>query len=127
MDFINDGGYGETVGVYHHHYTPNEFKCPRAFWSLETIFLEALCKKLVRMERAERDFNRTHKDNRTAHEGILRPSRTTDWESPEFGSLSSFRLCVSIRLNNYLYEDAQAAGLSKQDIIDYYNEKINTD
>ena len=122
-EYINNGGYGEPVEIYHHKFTPDEFKCPREFWSQESIFLEKLRKEIFRMECAERDFNRAHTYNRPAYEAISHPSRPTDWKSPEFGSLSTFRLCVSVRLSNSLYEDAHAAGLSEQDIIDYYNER----
>lgn len=106
------------------HFTPDEFKCPREFWSHESIFLEKLRSDLYRMERAERDFNRSHPDNRPAYQAIMHPSRPTDWHSTEFGSLSTFRLCVSVRLNNSLYDDAEAAGLrTTQDIINYYKNK----
>lgn len=106
------------------HFTPDEFKCPREFWSYESIFLEKLCSDLFRMELAERDCNRSHTDNRPAQIAIMHPSRHTDWHSPEFGSLSTFRLCVRVRLNNSLYDDAEAAGLrTTQDIINYYKNK----
>ena len=121
-EYINDGGYGEPVLSCQFRFKPNEFKCPREFWSQESIFLDNLIKEIRRLEVAEIEFNRSHPDNRHPLEVICHPSRPTDWKSPAFGPLSVFRLCVSVRLNNSLYEDAEAAGLhSERDVINYYN------
>ncbi|MBQ6112741.1 MAG: hypothetical protein IJQ70_02315 [Synergistaceae bacterium] len=107
-----------------YHFTPDEFKCPREFWSQESIFLDKLYKVIFHMERSEMDFNRNHTNNRPAQMAIMHTSRHSDWHSPEFGSLSTFRLAVSVRLHNSLYDDAEAAGLiTTQDIVDYYKNK----
>lgn len=132
MAFYNDNGtyaYDPCDPDYNgcpcqFHYTPREFKCPREFWSNESIFLENLHNEIYRMEREEIEFNRNHYDNRDNATAIMHPSRITDWRSPEFGSLSVFGLCVSIRLDNSLDADAEAAGLfTDRDIIEYYNNK----
>lgn len=116
-----DPDYKGCVSSWVYH--PLEYYCPRIFWSQESFFLDSLHSEISRLIDKEAKFNREHPDNRDALEVISHPSRPTDWHSPEFGALSTFRLCVFIRLKNSVMQDADDAGLSQQDIIDFYNNR----
>ena len=102
------------------HFKPDEFKCPPEFWSNDTVFLQKLQKLVHSLMIDEWTVIITRPDGST-YKALAGKSK---WRSPDFRSLSDFRMYISLRLDYSLDADAEAAGLfTERDIFNYYYEK----